>query len=509
MPSNFNNINALVIDTNSSMRQIMVSMLRAMDMNNVIVANSESQCINLISSERITLVVCGWSLPKLNALSILRKLRDDDKTMQIPFIIVSTMIEQEQIRKAVAYGVSEYLVPPFNKQIFEQRISKAVKIPIQQSAKDIASKINAKRFTAKRSDTELNVLIVDDVADNIEIISELLKSKYRVKAALNAKTAMKVCLSDTPPDLILLDIMMPEVDGLTLCKQLKQNPLTQNIVIIFLTALSETSDVVAGLSLGAVDYITKPITPEILTARVEVHSKLILNQRAIQIQIDELIEQNSLNTRYRDEMQDEFRELLQVGNNALSEISHQVKNKRQLEHPLKELEYTLGMSHLIADKARLLDQLEKGHYHTQKNRKDLSTILLPIMDIFDCLKTNKNIERFEQVPYNTYVNCDEELLTTLFSCLYKNALEAAPRGSKVSVTSAAHDSFVLITLHNIGQIPENIIDTFTERFKKDENKKGAGIGVYLAYLAIKALQGDLYYHSSERFGTLFYIKLPL
>ena len=87
---------------------------------------------------------------------------------------------------------------------------------------------------------------------------------------------MKVCLSSSPPDLILLDIMMPEIDGLTLCRELKKNPVTQNIVVIFLSALSETKDVVKGLKLGAVDYITKPITPAILLARLNVHTTLIM-----------------------------------------------------------------------------------------------------------------------------------------------------------------------------------------------------------------------------------------
>ena len=194
MTSNFSNINALVIDTNSSMRQIMVSMLRAMGMQTVIVANSESQCINLIAPEKINLVICGWSAPKLNALSLLKKLRSDEKTIQIPFVIVSTIIEQSLIKEAVLNGVSEYVVPPFNKQIFEQRIAKAVKIPIQNSAKNITQKINAKRFVKKEASSELSVLIVDDIVDNIEIVKEVIKSDYRVKAATNANSALKLSL---------------------------------------------------------------------------------------------------------------------------------------------------------------------------------------------------------------------------------------------------------------------------------------------------------------------------
>jgi len=100
---------------------------------------------------------------------------------------------------------------------------------------------------------------------------------------------MSVCMTDSPPDIVLLDIMMPDTDGLTFCKQLKSNPLTQDIRVIFTTALSDVDDIVRGLELGAVDYLTKPIIPAILKARVKVHAQIIIQHRLLQQQIDSLI----------------------------------------------------------------------------------------------------------------------------------------------------------------------------------------------------------------------------
>jgi putative two-component system response regulator len=115
------------------------------------------------------------------------------------------------------------------------------------------------------------VLVVDDTPDNLTLVSNLLKKDYRVRVAISGEKALKIAFSETPPDLILLDVMMPVMDGYEVCQQLRDSPLTTHIPIIFLTAKSEVEDERKGLSLGASDYITKPISPPILEARVKTH----------------------------------------------------------------------------------------------------------------------------------------------------------------------------------------------------------------------------------------------
>jgi putative two-component system response regulator len=119
------------------------------------------------------------------------------------------------------------------------------------------------------------ILVVDDTADNLALMSTLLKHAYTVKIANTGAKALRIAQSETPPDLVLLDIMMPEMDGYEVLKTLREDPRTQDIPVIFLTAKSEIEDERRGLELGAVDYITKPVSAPILLARVKTHLTLM------------------------------------------------------------------------------------------------------------------------------------------------------------------------------------------------------------------------------------------
>lgn len=118
------------------------------------------------------------------------------------------------------------------------------------------------------------ILVVDDTPDNLTLMAGLLKELYRVKVSNNGPKALVIAASDNPPDLILLDIMMPDMDGYEVCRHLKADAKTANIPVIFLTAKTESADETQGLQLGAVDYLTKPVNPGILLARVRNHLQL-------------------------------------------------------------------------------------------------------------------------------------------------------------------------------------------------------------------------------------------
>jgi diguanylate cyclase (GGDEF)-like protein len=118
------------------------------------------------------------------------------------------------------------------------------------------------------------ILIVDDESANIDILMHHLKSKYKLVVALNGEKALEIAKSKSPPDLILLDIVMPGMSGYQVCKALKASEVTKNIPVLFVTAVSEVMDETKAFRLGAVDYITKPFHPPVILARVATHLEL-------------------------------------------------------------------------------------------------------------------------------------------------------------------------------------------------------------------------------------------
>lgn len=131
------------------------------------------------------------------------------------------------------------------------------------------------------------ILIVDDESFYTEVLDNLLNQEYQIEIVHNGANAITRCNQEPRPDLILLDIMMEDIDGYEVCKLLKKNSLTQNIPVIFLTVRSDVDDEVLGFNLGAVDYITKPMSPPIVRARVRTHIEI----QQLRKKLEKLIEE--------------------------------------------------------------------------------------------------------------------------------------------------------------------------------------------------------------------------
>ena len=148
------------------------------------------------------------------------------------------------------------------------------------------------------------ILVVDDTPENLTMMSFLLKDRYKVKVANHGQKALRIAASEPQPDLILLDIMMPEMDGYEVCRQLQQDPQTRNIPIIFLKAKASVEDEEFGLGLGVVDYITKPISPPVVLARVKTHLSLKASADFLRSKSDYLEQEVAKRTREISAIQD-------------------------------------------------------------------------------------------------------------------------------------------------------------------------------------------------------------
>ena len=135
------------------------------------------------------------------------------------------------------------------------------------------------------ADQKKTVLVVDDAPANIQVVNSILKDTYKIRIATNGAKALELVAVAPPPDLILLDIMMPGMDGYEVCTRLKDDPGTKDIPVIFLTGQTETADETRGFEVGAVDYIHKPFSPAVVKARVQTHLVLrgIREQLALQL----------------------------------------------------------------------------------------------------------------------------------------------------------------------------------------------------------------------------------
>ncbi len=270
---------------------------------------------------------------------------------------------------------------------------------------------------------QANILIVDDIPDNLRLLAKILESQgYMVRKSLNGKMALQAVLRN-PPDIILLDINMPEINGYEVCQQLKSSPATAEIPIIFISALDQVDEKVRAFELGAVDYITKPFQEKEVLMRVK-------NQLLIQQQHQELLEKNQL---LKQEIQERLRAEEEVRQLSLTDELTKLYNRRgffilaeqQLKiarrtqtsycilfadlDGLKTINDTLGHDigdKVIVDAAQILKQTFRDADIVARLGGDEFALFLPICagkseDFY--LRLQDNIERFNQQPDRAYV----------------------------------------------------------------------------------------------------------
>lgn len=279
----FQDKTALIVVKEPVMTSIIETTLQTLGLADLHKVTSAEEALINLDNYHVDIIISDQELPELSGNDLLQQVRTSHTTATLPFIMVSSSIDHKDVAYAISQGVTDYLVKPFTAEILEKKLHNALAKPVKNRFL-LNSKESLNRALLQKK--QFTILIVDDIADNFKIISSILRQDYKVKAANNSVKALKICESDSPPDLILLDIMMPGMDGLEFCRLLKKNPFLSHISVIFTTALDETKHIVEGLELGAVDYIVKPINASILKARVKTQCKVIHQHNTLRNQVE-------------------------------------------------------------------------------------------------------------------------------------------------------------------------------------------------------------------------------
>jgi len=373
------------------------------------------------------------------------------------------------------------------------------------------------------------ILVVDDQPTNLKVMAGVLSEEYTLSIANNGINALKM-LEKRIPDLILLDIMMPEMDGYEVCRRLKENEKTKDIPVIFLTAKTEIEDVVKGFEYGAVDYIFKPFHTTEMKVRVRNHLNLFHSKNEIKQMNQKLLE-----------AQEDLKKV-----NSLLEISNQEKDKffSIIAHDLKSpFNSILGFSEILKEEINNLDQnaiVEYAgiiNYSTRQTLQLLENLLhwarmkqgrmeyLPknlalseiTEEVLGLVKENarqKNIFLINNVPLETQVFADENMLKTILRNLIVNSIKFTNSGGVVEITSMINNNQIQISVSDTGvgiskQNLEKLFligTSFTTR--GTDHEKGTGLGLLLCKELVEKHSGRIWAESEINSGTIFHFTVP-
>jgi two-component system sensor histidine kinase/response regulator len=352
------------------------------------------------------------------------------------------------------------------------------------------------------------VLVVDDNPDNLKVLGSILtENGLKPAFAQNGRKAL-TAIQTRRPDLILLDIMMPELDGFEVCKQLQQNPETQDIPVIFLTAKTEKEDVLQGLELGAVDYVTKPFNNLELIKRVKTHLRLKATEQ-------------------------QLKQALAIKDQFFSIIAHDLGN---IFHT------SLGASRLLVNRKGALeeedademlsmiqDSLNKGEQllknllewsRSQRGKISMAPAAFQLRAIIDynlraleAQANRKNIHLSSWVG-DISVVADQNMFNTVIRNLLSNAIKFTPAGGSVTISAEEQDHRVEISISDtgVGIKPKDIDKLFQIDVRHTTlgtaQEQGSGLGLLLCQEFIDKNGGTLGVESEWGKGSRFYINLP-
>ncbi len=500
----------LVIDNQSNTRLSIKNILFTMGVKNSIFASSYDEGIKIVSQQSIHVIICNWNLVGKDGFQLLTDLKSDPRYSSISFILMTANRARKDIVAAIKLGVNELVIKPFSAAMLKEKISRILKNPNQRIIDRIPEpeSSEAELDQEQSSDEKSKILIVDDVAENIDVFSGILRDHYRIKATINGEKALKLVQANPDIDLILLDIMMPIMDGMTVCQQLKSDPKTAHIPVIFVSAKNEVIDITRGFSLGAVDYISKPVIPAILLARVHTHINLKRALDQARNEVDILVENARLQQDMELMLQHEIKRPL-VAIQAWSErlLSGGEPTLAEVKRQAQQISEAAKRSLLTLSRAQTVSQLEQGGYTLQLNSVDLLQELRNSMQRLQ--GRAKSAIQFKSDRPQVVVKSDGELLPILFDNLLYSAANCLSKQGELGLSVGLEAGQWQIRLDLPLLLSESEMNTLLSKYTARHEEVGESrCHLYTTSLIAQTLGGSIHWHTVEGIRTRLMVALP-
>jgi len=362
---------------------------------------------------------------------------------------------------------------------------------------------------AESGGKQSRILIADDIPKNIQIVANILQEEgYQMAFAQNGQAALKQARTNTY-DLILLDIMMPEMDGFEVCRELKRGSSTKDIPVIFLTAKTDIESTVKGLEMGAVDYVTKPFNGTELLARVKTHLELKHSR-------EELKELNAAKDKFFSIIAHDLKNPLGAFKNItelLSESFNQASHERK-QSLIKKMKRSATHLYDLLENLLQWARSQTGKISFTPEKTDLYTLVNNALFVHTMNAEKKNIQLTSDISRDTCVYVDRSMIDTVFRNLITNAIKFTPEGGAVRVFSRDDGAFIEVAVEDTGVgIAEAYVPNL---FRIDVHcstlgtaqEKGTGLGLILCKEFIERNKGSIRVESREGEGTTFLITIP-
>jgi two-component system sensor histidine kinase/response regulator len=366
--------------------------------------------------------------------------------------------------------------------------------------------------------SEYKILIVDDVMSNVLLLKVLLTNeKFAIATASNGRQALEQVEKENP-DLVLLDVMMPDMSGFEVAQHLKSNPNTADIPIIFLTALNSTADIVKGFQVGANDFISKPFNKEELIIRVTHQISLVAAKRLILSKTEEL--QRTIAG--RDKLYSVIAHDLRSPMGSIKMVLNMLILNLPSEKIGAEMYELLTMANQTTeDVFSLLDNLLKwtksqiGKLNVVYQDVDLVEVTDGVIEIFSMVASLKKIRIHEMKPEKMMVNADIDMLKTVVRNLLSNAIKFSKENSEVMVKMEEVDGMAVVSVQDYGcgiseEGQKKLLhtDTHFSTFGTN-NEEGSGLGLLLCKDFVVKNGGKLWFTSKEGEGSIFSFSIPV